>query len=157
MRIPLACCLLSCVVDVDLFFISSLPSLFRFRSGHRLFHPVFFLRVLCCLLGFGFCCDSFNIWYICTLIYTYVRALISPFCFSSEVYDLLQLLGLLSTVLFVFLPWGNLPLQSYWSTSCDHGLHCSDELIWEQQQQQQYVDHRGDRLALWGHTSYYVK
>ena len=33
---------------------------FRFRFGHRLFHPVLFLRVLCCLLGFGFCCDSFR-------------------------------------------------------------------------------------------------
>ena len=28
MRIPLACCLLSCVLDVDLFIFSSLPSLF---------------------------------------------------------------------------------------------------------------------------------
>ena len=41
-----------------------------------LFHPVFFLGVLCCLLGFGFCCDSFSIWYdilytmVCILIYT---------------------------------------------------------------------------------------
>ena len=32
--------------------------------------------------------------------------------------------------LLVFLPSGNLPLQSYWSLSCDHGLHCSDELMW---------------------------
>ena len=56
---------LSCVVDVDLFLLfSSLPALLRFRFGHRLFHPVFFLPVLRCLLGFGFCCDSFSIWYI---------------------------------------------------------------------------------------------
>ena len=51
----------SCVVDVDLF--SSVPSLFRFfrfRFEHPLFHPVFFLWVLRCLLGFGFCCDSFS-------------------------------------------------------------------------------------------------
>ena len=38
--------------------------------------------------------------------------------------------------LFVFLltEWGHLPLQSYWSLSCNHGLHCtrSDELMWEQ-------------------------
>ena len=26
-----------------------------------LFHSVFFLWILCCLLGFGFCCDSFSI------------------------------------------------------------------------------------------------
>ena len=34
-----------------------------------------------------------------------------------------------------FSSWGNLPLQSYWSLSCDHGLLCSDGLTWEQQQQ----------------------
>ena len=28
-----------------------------------------------------------------------------------------------------FPSWGNLPLQSYWRLSCDHGLHCSDELV----------------------------
>ena len=27
--------------------------------------------------------------------------------------------------------------SSCWSLSCDHGLRCSDELMWEQQQQQQ--------------------
>ena len=35
---------------------------------------------------------------------------------------------------YLFSSWGNLPLQSYWSLSCDHGLHCSDELTWGQQQ-----------------------
>ena len=60
-RIPLACCTLSCVLPVYLLYFSSLPSLFRFRFGHRLFHPIFFLWVLCCLLGFGFRCDSFSI------------------------------------------------------------------------------------------------
>ena len=34
---------------------------------------------------------------------------------------------------YLFSPWGNFPLQSYWSLSCDHGLHCSHELLWEQQ------------------------
>ena len=91
---------LSCVVDVDLsLFFSSLPSLFRFRFGHRLFHPVIFLWVLCCLLGFGFCCDSGSIWYVSW----YVRTQLSPFyfclrytiCFSYCVYYLL--------LLFVFL------------------------------------------------------
>ena len=61
MRIPLACCLLACVADVDFFFFSSLPALTRFRFGHRLFSSCFFLWVLCCLLGFGSCCDSFSI------------------------------------------------------------------------------------------------
>ena len=70
MRIPLACCL-SCVVDVDLplFFLLFLP-FFDFNLGIVCFHPVFFLWVLCCLLGFAFCCDSFSIWYVS---YTYVR------------------------------------------------------------------------------------
>ena len=37
--------------------------------------------------------------------------------------------------LYLFSSWGdgNFPLQSYWSLSCDHGLHCSHELMWEQQ------------------------
>ena len=42
------------------FFFLFLP-FFDFRFGHRLLHPVFCLWVLCCLLGFGFCCDSFRI------------------------------------------------------------------------------------------------
>ena len=68
MRIPLACCLLlSCVADVDLslffFFLLFLP-FFDFDLDIVCFHPVFFLWVLCCLLGFGFCCDSFSIWYV---------------------------------------------------------------------------------------------
>ena len=32
----------------------------------------------------------------------------------------------------MFFSWGHLPLQSYWSRSCGHGLHCSHELMWEQ-------------------------
>ena len=38
---------------------------------------------------------------------------------------------------FICFPPVNFPLQSYWSLSCDHGLHynCSDEFMWEQQQQ----------------------
>ena len=42
----------------------------------------------------------------------------------------------LFSYLEAFCFWGNLaPLQSSWSLSCDHGLHCNDELVWEQQQQ----------------------
>ena len=75
MRIPLACCLLlflSCVANVELSLLlllfSSLPSLFRFRFGQLqcLFSSCLVLVGTCCLLGFGFCCDSFSIlaWYI---------------------------------------------------------------------------------------------
>ena len=53
----------------------SRPSLFRFRFGHRLFHPVFFSWVLCCLLGFRFGCDSFSVpyaMYLDTVSYTHL-------------------------------------------------------------------------------------
>ena len=40
---------------------------------------------------------------------------------------------------YLFSSWGNLPLQSYWSLFCDHGLHCCDELMWEQQQQHRWI------------------
>ena len=49
-------------------------------------------------------------------LFWYIR-----FCFSYCVY-------------YLFSSRGNLPLQSYWSLSYDHGLHCNDELMWEQQQ-----------------------
>ena len=54
--------LLCCVADVDLsfFFLLFLP-IFDFDLDIVCFHPVFFLWVLCCLLGLGFCCDSFSI------------------------------------------------------------------------------------------------
>ena len=42
------------------FFLLFLP-LFDFNVDIICFHPVFFLWVLWCLIGFGFCCDSFSI------------------------------------------------------------------------------------------------
>ena len=66
MRIPLACYLLSllrCWCWLIFFFLLFLP-IFDFDLAIVCFHPVFFLWVLCCLLGLGFCCDSFSIWYI---------------------------------------------------------------------------------------------
>ena len=47
-------------VDLFLFFFSSFPFSISIWTSF-VFHPVFFLWVLCCLLGFGFCCDSFSI------------------------------------------------------------------------------------------------
>ena len=35
---------------------------------------------------------------------------------------------------YLFSSWGNCPPQSYWSLSCDHGRHCCDEVMWQQQQ-----------------------
>ena len=48
----------SCCLFI-LFFFSSFP--FSVSIWTSLFHPVFFLWVLCCLLAFGFCGDSFSI------------------------------------------------------------------------------------------------
>ena len=60
---------------------------------------------------------------ICILI----RTLMSPFCLTYTI--CFQLLCVVSSVFFcLFSSWGNLPLQGYWSLSCDHGLHCSYEL-----------------------------
>ena len=66
MRIPLACCLLpslflALLMLTYLNFISCVPSVFDFDLDIVCFRPVFFVWVLCCLLGFGFCCDSFSI------------------------------------------------------------------------------------------------
>ena len=72
------------------FFFHSLPcfSLIRFKT--RFFHPVFFLWVQCCLLGFGFCCDSFSIWYdMIKHLDTHIRTLISPICFFVLRYTIL--------------------------------------------------------------------
>ena len=70
----------SWVLDVEpfYFFLLFLP-FFRFRFGHRFYHPVFFfLWVLCCLLGLGFCCDSFSIRCVYNMcLDRYVRMLIS--------------------------------------------------------------------------------
>ena len=58
---PLRAVLLPCVaVDLSSFSLLFLP-FFDFDLGIVCFHPVFFLWVLCCLLGFDFCCYSFNI------------------------------------------------------------------------------------------------
>ena len=67
-------------------------------------------------------CGSYSVWH--------VSHTISPSYFFSEVYDLFQLLRVSSSV-SLFSSWGNRPLNSYWSLSCDHVLHCSDELMWE--------------------------
>ena len=105
---------------------------FDFDLDSVCFHPVFFLRVIRCLLGFGFCCDSFSIlvWYqICILIRTYVDR---TFLFFVWGIRFVSVIVCIIFCFYLFSSWGNFPLQSYWSLSCDHGLHCSDELMREQ-------------------------
>ena len=96
-------------------------SFFRFLLGH----------IVCCILSTscGYYAVSVSVsdatrWAYVWCVSWYVGTLITPFYFSSEVYDLFQLLRLLSCV-HLFSSWGhlNLTLQSYWSLSCDHGLH----------------------------------
>ena len=69
--------------------------------------------------------------YLDTYVRTHVRtyADLKPF-FFSEVYDLLQFWCVLLSFCFFYLfcSWGNLPLHSYWSLSCDRGLHCSHDV-----------------------------
>ena len=75
--------------------------------------------------------------YLC--VSWYVRTLISP----SIVVWAIRFVSVIVCIIFCFYwsSWGNLPLQSYWSLYCDHGLHCSHKLMWEQQQQQQQQQH----------------
>ena len=119
MRIPLACCLLSCVLDVDLLFL-------------LLFLPFFDLDldIVCFILSFSRGCYAVSSVFVsvatrlayrmrCILIRTHADL---TYLFLSEVYDLFQLLCVVSSVFyFVFL--------SYWSLSCDHVLHCSHDLM----------------------------
>ena len=121
MRTPLACCLLFFPSCGAYFFYSSFPFSTSIWTS-VCFHPVFFLWVLCCLIGFGFCCDSFSIlvWYPCILVRTY-----ADLTFFVLVWGI-RLVSVIVCIIFrvyLFSSWGNLPLQSYWSLSCDHGLH----------------------------------
>ena len=59
---------------------------------------------------------------ICS-VYVWIR--------TYEVHHLFQLLCIIIG-LYLFSSRGNFPLQSYWSLSFDHGLNCSDEVMWKQ-------------------------
>ena len=127
--ILLACCLLSYFLrsfDVDLFLLFLLfHSFFRSRFGHLLFHPVFFLWVLlvlgCCLLVFGFSCDSLNIYFevydINMYRDTYVRwshfffSLRYAICFRCCVYDTIFCFYMFSIFLFFLVLCG--PTRTY--------------------------------------------
>ena len=54
------------------------------------------------------------------------------FVWGNDVCQLLCVRGIIFCF-YLFSSWGNLPLQICWSLSCDHGLHCSDEFMWEQE------------------------
>ena len=163
--VPVACALLAslkyayspCVLSsflrcwcwlIFIFFFSSFP--FRFRFGHRLFTSCLFLVGTMLSPRFRFLLQlvyhmiyfevyTTSIYQVCILIRTYADLTFSSLILmSEEVYDLFQLLCVLPGIscFYSFPSWGNFPLQSYWSLSCDHGLHCSHELMREQQQQQ---------------------
>ena len=65
MCVPRACCILfflALLMLTYLFFCLLFLPFFDFDLDIVCFPPVFFFWVLCCLLGFGFCCDSFSTW-----------------------------------------------------------------------------------------------
>ena len=56
---------------------------------------------VCCLLGFGFCCDWFSIYFEVTCILIIIRTYAChPFYFCLRYYDLFQLVYVISSVLF---------------------------------------------------------
>ena len=93
-------------------------------------HPAVFICQCHC------CVQSFSIWYDIHAPW-YVRTLISPFyfCFRYTICFSYCIPGIIFCF-YLFSSWGNFSLQICWSLSCDHGLHCSHELMWEQQQKQ---------------------
>ena len=118
--------ILLCVLFLAFLHVSfSLSSLFDFdfdfdfdfsTSSCFSFSMCLFLWVLCGPLGF--CGDSYSVPHVPD---TYVRGPHFYFClrctmwFSYHVYY---------SLLYFYFFRGILPLQSYWSLSCDHGLHC---------------------------------
>ena len=144
MRIPLAFCLLSsfsrwwCWLIFTFFFSSFHFSISSWTSF------VFILYFSC-----GYCAvSSVSVSAATRLAYdmylnTYVR--------WSHLFIFVWGIRFVSVVVcvifcfFLFSSWGNFPLQNYWSLSCDDGLHCSDELIWEQQQR---TNHARDTTAV---------
>ena len=63
--------------------------------------------------------------YYVTYFDTYVRWSHVSILVWGAVYDFFQLWCVrVLSLFFCFSSWGNLPLQSCWSLSCDHGLHC---------------------------------
>ena len=85
-----------------------------------------FFPFVCRPVDFGcnWYCNSKRM-YVMYLVYT--SAYFTYFS-CLRLYEVLQRWWILVRILFYFLG-GILPLQSYWSLSCDHGLRCSDELM----------------------------
>ena len=89
------------------------------------------------------------IYQVCMYLDTCVRTLISPLYVCLR-YTICFSYRFIIFSFHLFSSWGNFPLQSYlyWSLFCDHGLHCSHELMWEQQQQQQQQQQKHNHMAL---------
>ena len=133
MRIPLACCLLSCVLGVDWFHFFSLPSLFSISILETSFVPS------CLFLGGTMLSPRFR--FLLRLVQHMIYMYLDTYVSWSHLFIFVWVIRFVSVIVCIifcfclFSSWGNFPLQSYWSLSCDHGRHCSDELMWEQQQQ----------------------
>ena len=128
-------CAFSCVSFLDfLLSIASLPHsnvfslfplgwvtfsdfLFRFFTSSCYFHPVYFFWVFCGLLGF---CGGWTA-YRMYLIRTRADLPFSCFCLRCACASVIVCT---TFCLLYFFTEVFLPLQSYWSLFCDHGLHC---------------------------------
>ena len=105
---------LSCLLVFSLF---PFQVLFRFRffDVELFVHPVFFVWVLCGLLGF--CGDLYSVPRVPD---TYVRGPLFLFlrCRCASV-----IICVLFLAFYFIISRGILPLKTYWSLSCDQGLH----------------------------------
>ena len=139
MRIPLACCLLSsflrcwCWLIFFCFFASFPYSMSIWTSF------VFILSFSC---GY-YAVSSVSVSAATRLAYyIYVSWYVPWFHLFISVWGIRFVSVIIVCTIFcfyLFSSWGNFPLHSsYWSLSCAHGLHCSDDLMWEQQRQQWY-------------------
>ena len=89
---------------IFVFFFTSFP--FSISIWTSFVFTVFFLWVLCCLLDFGFCCDSFSIFMIIQdtrYVSWYVHTLISPFYFCLRYTKYFGYCVYYLLLLFVFL------------------------------------------------------
>ena len=83
---------------------------------------------------------SFHLFWKIILIFAFsgCLAILVPYSCTHFVWGTVRFVSVIVCIFLCFCsfssPRGNFPIQSYSTLSCDHGLHCSDKLMWEQQQ-----------------------
>ena len=129
MCIPLACCFLSCVLNVDLFYFSSLP-FFDFD-----------LDIVCFILSFS--CGYYAVSSVSVSAATrlaYDMYLDTYVCWSQPFYFIVwgtrfffSVIVCFISCFYLFSSWGDLPHQIYLEPVLGPRLHCNDEFMWEQE------------------------